>query len=144
MSWIIEPLTSIHSTRGLASSTVNILLDSEQMVYSFVITSLSDMMKKHRMTSEESCAAISQEAGMLFPGACSRCADLDRFFTDAIAVNVVVRVQCHVIYDILNFFVSIMSVEGPRKILHSKRSFGKYPKAIDSPAYDAYVLSYIG
>ncbi|KAF8064079.1 cholinephosphate cytidylyltransferase [Lyophyllum atratum] len=30
-----------------------------------------------------------------------------------------------------------MSVEAPRKVLHSKRSFGKYPRAIDSPAYDA-------
>ncbi|KAF8643126.1 hypothetical protein AX16_009218 [Volvariella volvacea WC 439] len=29
-----------------------------------------------------------------------------------------------------------MSVE-PRKTLHSKRSFGKYPRNIDSPAYDA-------
>ncbi|KAF5376087.1 hypothetical protein D9615_007733 [Tricholomella constricta] len=30
-----------------------------------------------------------------------------------------------------------MSVEAPRKVLHSKRSFGKYPRVIDSPAYDA-------
>ncbi|RDB23848.1 Choline-phosphate cytidylyltransferase 1 [Hypsizygus marmoreus] len=30
-----------------------------------------------------------------------------------------------------------MSVEQPRKTLHSKRSFGKYPRGIDSPAYDA-------
>ncbi|KAF8883544.1 hypothetical protein BD779DRAFT_1443826 [Infundibulicybe gibba] len=30
-----------------------------------------------------------------------------------------------------------MSVEVPRKILHSKRSIGKYPKIVDSPAYDA-------
>ncbi|KAF8235070.1 hypothetical protein L208DRAFT_1358840 [Tricholoma matsutake] len=30
-----------------------------------------------------------------------------------------------------------MSVEGPRKMLHSKRSFGKYPRGVDSPAYDA-------
>ncbi|PPQ66149.1 hypothetical protein CVT26_010872 [Gymnopilus dilepis] len=31
-----------------------------------------------------------------------------------------------------------MSVEAPRnRTLHSKRSFGKYPKAVDSPAYDA-------
>ncbi|KAF8889018.1 cholinephosphate cytidylyltransferase [Infundibulicybe gibba] len=30
-----------------------------------------------------------------------------------------------------------MSVEAPRKTLHSKRSFGKYPKIVDSPAYDA-------
>lgn len=36
---------------------------------------------------------------------------------------------------------SIMSVEVPRKMLHSKRSFGKYPRGVESPAYDAYVLS---
>ncbi|GLB44180.1 putative choline-phosphate cytidylyltransferase [Lyophyllum shimeji] len=30
-----------------------------------------------------------------------------------------------------------MSVEAPRKMLHSKRSFGKYPRSMDSPAYDA-------
>ncbi|TFK71572.1 hypothetical protein BDN72DRAFT_764786 [Pluteus cervinus] len=30
-----------------------------------------------------------------------------------------------------------MSVEQPRKTLHSKRSFGKYPRNVDSPAYDA-------
>ncbi|KAG6867465.1 hypothetical protein C0993_002487 [Termitomyces sp. T159_Od127] len=30
-----------------------------------------------------------------------------------------------------------MSVEAPRKLLHSKRSFGKYPRSVDSPAYDA-------
>ncbi|KAF9460437.1 hypothetical protein BDZ94DRAFT_1197780 [Collybia nuda] len=30
-----------------------------------------------------------------------------------------------------------MSVEPPRKILHTKRSFGKYPRNVDSPAYDA-------
>ncbi|KAG6818471.1 hypothetical protein H0H93_004718, partial [Arthromyces matolae] len=30
-----------------------------------------------------------------------------------------------------------MSVEAPRKLLHSKKSFGKYPRPIDSPAYDA-------
>ncbi|TFK37703.1 hypothetical protein BDQ12DRAFT_713465 [Crucibulum laeve] len=30
-----------------------------------------------------------------------------------------------------------MSVEVPRRTLHSKRSFGKYPKMVDSPAYDA-------
>lgn len=33
-----------------------------------------------------------------------------------------------------------MSVEAPRKVLHSKRSFGKYPRNVDSPAYDASVL----
>ncbi|KAF8999778.1 hypothetical protein BDQ17DRAFT_1308242 [Cyathus striatus] len=30
-----------------------------------------------------------------------------------------------------------MSVETPRRTLHSKRSFAKYPKLVDSPAYDA-------
>lgn len=36
--------------------------------------------------------------------------------------------------------IGTMSVETSRtRILHSKRSFGKYPKIIDSPAYDAYV-----
>ncbi|KAH0579707.1 hypothetical protein H2248_002549 [Termitomyces sp. 'cryptogamus'] len=30
-----------------------------------------------------------------------------------------------------------MSVEAPRKLLHSKKSFGKYPRSVDSPAYDA-------
>lgn len=34
-----------------------------------------------------------------------------------------------------------MSVEAARtRTLHSKRSFGKYPKMVDSPAYDASVL----
>jgi hypothetical protein len=32
------------------------------------------------------------------------------------------------------------AVEGPRtRTLHSKRSFGKYPKLVESPAYDASV-----
>ncbi|KAG6844296.1 hypothetical protein H0H87_008077 [Tephrocybe sp. NHM501043] len=30
-----------------------------------------------------------------------------------------------------------MSVDAPRKLLHTKRSFGKYPSSMDSPAYDA-------
>ena len=32
------------------------------------------------------------------------------------------------------------AVEAPRtRTLHSKRSFGKYPKLVESPAYDASV-----
>jgi hypothetical protein len=36
-----------------------------------------------------------------------------------------------------------MSVDAARtRTLHSKRSFGKYPRMVDSPAYDAQVDQY--
>ena len=36
------------------------------------------------------------------------------------------------------------AVEAPRtRTLHSKRSFGKYPKLVESPAYDASVSDHL-